>query len=150
MTVLAPEAIVDVELRPQPVVPPTEIVPASSVVIVRVGVVSLVREATAGQHGITQTPETAWGMYVRFLFRPSTFYRFTLLAERYLLVVENKSLPGRAEVGGGMAIGRYLSIAWFGVLKANSASNRVANNGITAGCDNLAVRQSSKADISIV
>ena len=43
---LAPEAIVEVELRPQPVVPPTAIVPTSDVVIVRVGVVSLVREET--------------------------------------------------------------------------------------------------------
>ena len=44
---LAPEAIVDVELRPQPVVPPTAIVPASSVVIMTSGVESLVRDATA-------------------------------------------------------------------------------------------------------
>jgi hypothetical protein len=47
VTVLAPEAIVDVELRPQPAVPPTAIVPASSVVIVRDGVVSLVGVDTA-------------------------------------------------------------------------------------------------------
>ena len=44
---LAPEAIVEVELRPQPAVPPTAIVPASSVVIMTSGVESLVRDATA-------------------------------------------------------------------------------------------------------
>ena len=44
---LAPEAIVEVELRPQPVVPPTAIVPTSSVVMTTSGVVSLVSEVTA-------------------------------------------------------------------------------------------------------
>ena len=47
VTVLEPDAIVAVELRPQPVVPPTAIVPASSVVITTSGVASLVGVDTA-------------------------------------------------------------------------------------------------------
>ena len=47
VTVLEPDAIVAVELRPQPDVPPTAIVPASSVVITTLGVASLVGVDTA-------------------------------------------------------------------------------------------------------
>ena len=42
------------------------------------------------------------------------FYAFSQLSsEKYLMVIENKSLPGRAELEEGEAIGRLLTIAWF-------------------------------------
>lgn len=76
--------------------------------------IDLIKETLAGQRGLPSTATHAWGMYVRFLFRPQTFYGFIhLSSQRYLMVIENKSLPGRAEIAEGEALGRFLSVAWF-------------------------------------
>ena len=38
-----------------------------------------------------QTPQHAFGMYLRWLFEPGHFYQFSLLSNRILFIAENKS-----------------------------------------------------------
>lgn len=62
---------------------------------------------------VVQTPASAFGMYVRFLFEPHKMYCFTRLNTcRFLFIAENKSLPNRDEVQAGDATGRPLSVVW--------------------------------------
>ncbi len=62
----------------------------------------------------TRTAVEAWGFYVRWLFRPRCFYKFTGLPRaEYLFVAENKSFAGRDVVANDDASGRALSVVWF-------------------------------------
>jgi hypothetical protein len=76
--------------------------------------IDLLKEAIGGRRDPAQTPQMAWGMYVRFLFEPNTFYSFlTLDPDKFLFIAQNKSLPGRDERAAGETLGRPLSVAWF-------------------------------------
>ena len=76
--------------------------------------IDLLRDAIGERPRIERTPEVAWGMYCRFLFRPNTFYSFAALdSGKYLFVAENKSFAGRDEKTEGEAVGRALSIVYF-------------------------------------
>ena len=65
-----------------------------------------------------QTHFGAWAQYVRFLFRKNSFYCFTGLRDgparnRFVMVVENKSLPGRDQLRDEEASGRKMTVMWF-------------------------------------
>jgi hypothetical protein len=85
--------------------------------------VDLIKDALIGRKkDPTRTAVEAWGMYVRWLFRPGFFYKFTNLPrEEFLFVAENKSFAGRDEVLADDAAGRALSVAWFTATLASDS-----------------------------
>ena len=76
--------------------------------------VDLLKEALGAAPSLPDTPEVAWGQYIRFLFEPNQFYRFSSLsADKYLFITFVRSLPGREAPSEGEAIMRRLACAWF-------------------------------------
>ena len=79
--------------------------------------ISLLREAAQGAPDHSGSPEVAWHMYVRWLFRADVFHSFGALGNKnFFYVAENKSFPGRDEILEGQAMGRDLSVVWFSEL----------------------------------
>jgi hypothetical protein len=63
-----------------------------------------------------QTPAVRWANYLRWIFTPGSFFRFTDLAkDRHIYIAENKSFAGRSSISEGEAHGRFLAAAWFEV-----------------------------------
>ena len=89
-----------------------------------------------------------WGLYLRFLFEPMCFYKFSRLGEnRVLFVGETKSFVGRSAPGPAEVTGRKLAIAWFTIVD-NEADVR-----IVVPCDSdfegtLSLQRRSRVEIS--
>ena len=111
----------------------------------------LVRRRIEMRPDAPQTPEVAWGMYVRFLFEAQTFYAFKRLAPNmFLFVGENKSMPNRHTPADDAAIGRHLTVAWFTVA---ASQNHTSDNSVLVvpcACDgqHLELVASTIAEIS--
>ena len=76
--------------------------------------VNLIRDRRHARPAEQATPATAWGNYVKALFKPHLIYEFSELGHnRFLYVAENKSLPNREQRTPGEAIGRDLVVLWF-------------------------------------
>ena len=61
-----------------------------------------------------ESAEYTWSVYLKKLLLPSKFYCLSLLrSDRFFLVADNRSLPGRDVVGQDEAHGRPLAVVWF-------------------------------------
>ena len=82
--------------------------------------IDVIKASIGKRQDYTKTPQTAWGMYLRFLFKPNSFYSFDNLNPNiYFYVAELKSLPGREFRTNEDAFGRSLVIAWFEKVDAD-------------------------------
>lgn len=59
------------------------------------------------------TVEQAWGMYLRWLFKPGYAYQLSALSSTYFFVGANQSKPGRDARQESEALGRSLAVAFF-------------------------------------